>query len=79
MSDLPADRRAPHPDRLPEDHPAFARILAAHEAALAAGEDGYLDPVTGLFVLTAGFLWERGFCCASGCRHCPYVARDEPA
>jgi hypothetical protein len=79
MSELPADRRRPHPDRLSRDHPAFDRILAEHEAALAVGDDGYLDPVTGLFVLTAGFLWERGFCCESGCRHCPYVARDETA
>lgn len=79
MSDLPPDRRRPHPDRLPPEHPAFARIVAAHDAALSAGDDGYLDPATGLFVLTAGFLWERGFCCASGCRHCPWVDRDAPA
>ncbi|HYF46512.1 MAG TPA: DUF5522 domain-containing protein [Acidimicrobiales bacterium] len=63
----------PHPARLPVDHPARAAVLAAHGAALAAGEPGYVDPATGLFVMTAGYLAERGTCCDSGCRHCPYV------
>ena len=26
----------------------------------------------GKFVLTSFFLWNRGFCCRNGCRHCPY-------
>ena len=66
----------PHPARLPGDHPDRERILAAHRAALADGETGYLDPVSGLFVLTAGFLAGRGTCCGRGCRHCPYL--DDP-
>ena len=44
----------------------------AHDAAVAAGEAGYLDPDTGLFVLTATYLADRGTCCGNGCRHCPY-------
>jgi hypothetical protein len=48
-------------------------ILAAHEAAMAASEPGYADPVTSLFVFTASYLAERGYCCENGCRHCPYV------
>lgn len=48
------------------------RITEAHDRAVAAGEDGYFDPDTGLFVLTAAFLAARGSCCDSGCRHCPY-------
>ena len=63
----------PHPSRLPLDHPGRAEILAEHAAALAEGRPGYLDPDTGLFVLTAGFLAARGTCCDRGCRHCPYV------
>lgn len=63
----------PHPDRLPLGHPRRAEILAAHAAALAAGEPGYLDPDTGLFVQTAATLAERGTCCDQGCRHCPYL------
>jgi hypothetical protein len=49
-----------------------ADVVAAHEAAIAAGADGYLDPRTGLFVMTAAYLAARGSCCDSGCRHCPY-------
>jgi hypothetical protein len=63
----------PHPSRLAPDHPRRAEILTSHAAALATGQAGYLDPQTGLFVLTAGFLADRGTCCARGCRHCPYV------
>jgi len=63
----------PHPSRLGADHPARAAILAAHAEAVDAGELGYLDPVTGLFVLTAATLAARGTCCGQGCRHCPYV------
>ena len=45
---------------------------AAHDAAEAAGDGGYLDPHSGLFVLTATYLRDRGTCCGNGCRHCPY-------
>ncbi len=75
MSGEPAPRapEEPHPSRLAPDAPHRAAILAAHNRALAAGEPGYLDPVTGLFVLTAAYLAAAGACCDSGCRHCPYV------
>jgi len=63
----------PHPSRLDLQHPRRSAILAAHENALAAGWPGYLDPDSGLFVLTAGFLRDRGYCCGRGCRHCPYL------
>jgi len=63
----------PHPSRLPEDHPRRAEILARHAGALADGSAGYVDPDTGLFVLTAAYLRDRGYCCGRGCRHCPYV------
>lgn len=77
MSDLPEGLRVPHPDRLDPDHPAYARIIAAHERALDGGEAGYVDPHSGFFVFTAGYLWDRGFCCENGCRHCPYLDQDE--
>ena len=64
----------PHADRLPPDHPRYAQILRAHDEALRAGADTYVDPASGLVVLTAGYLARRGFCCESGCRHCPYLA-----
>lgn len=64
----------PHPDRLSPDHPDYESIVRAHAAALQDGADTYVDPPTGLTVLTAGYLASRGFCCDSGCRHCPYRA-----
>jgi hypothetical protein len=63
----------PHPSRLAPDHPRRDEILAAHRAAMADGQPGYLDPETGLFVLTAVYLAGRAECCHSGCRHCPYL------
>jgi hypothetical protein len=63
----------PHPARLPPDAPQRDAILAAHRKAIDTGEPGYADPATGLFVFTAAYLVERGTCCDSGCRHCPYV------
>jgi hypothetical protein len=63
----------PHPQRLAPDHPRRAEILSRHRSALQAGQAGYADPDTGLFVLTAGFLADRGTCCERGCRHCPYL------
>jgi hypothetical protein len=75
MKELPAERplTEPHPSRLAPDHPHRTAILEAHAAALARGDGGYLDPPTGLFVFTAGYLVDRGHCCSTGCRHCPYV------
>jgi len=37
---------------------------------LIEGIDYYLE--NGLMVLTEQYLRERGYCCTSGCRHCPY-------
>lgn len=71
LDDRPLSR--PATQRLPMTAPDRDRILAAHDAALAAGEPMYRDPVSGLFVLTAGYLADRGSCCTRGCRHCPYV------
>jgi hypothetical protein len=64
----------PHPDRLSPARPDYQRILEAHAAALDRGLTSYVDPLSGLSVLTAGYLADRGSCCDSGCRHCPYVA-----
>jgi hypothetical protein len=34
------------------------------------GKDYYLE--NGYLVFTAKFLRDRGYCCLSGCRNCPY-------
>lgn len=49
-----------------------SKINKIHERACANEEDTYLDPETGLVVMTAWWLAQRGFCCNGGCRHCPY-------
>jgi ATP-binding cassette subfamily B (MDR/TAP) protein 1 len=43
-----------------------------HEEACQKGLKTYLDPETGYQVFTAIAHKERGRCCGSGCRHCPY-------
>ncbi len=42
---------------------------------LQEGKDYYID--NGLYVFTAQYLQERGYCCQSGCRHCPYGYKKE--
>ncbi|MGB0864422.1 MAG: DUF5522 domain-containing protein [Saprospiraceae bacterium] len=35
------------------------------------GEDYYINEA-GLYVFTAKYLKERGYCCGNGCKHCPF-------
>ena len=45
----------------------------AETASLRQLEEGYDYYVeNGLMVFMAEFLKRRGYCCESGCRHCPY-------
>lgn len=46
-------------------------------AKLIEGEHYYLDPETGFVVFTAKHHLLRGYCCNSGCRHCPYKKNAE--
>ena len=39
------------------------------------GEDYYLE--NGLVVMTAAYHRKRGYCCGSGCRHCPYLPKHQ--
>jgi len=52
-----------------------SEVVEAHDAAVRAAEDGYVDPRTGFLVFTSAYLLVRGECCGSGCRHCPYPQR----
>jgi hypothetical protein len=60
------------PMREPRPNPADDAQERAHAEAVARGDETYVDPVTGYFVLTEATLRARGTCCGSGCRHCPY-------
>ncbi len=53
-------------------NPLPPHVRAAHDEADARRAPGYIDPDTGLFVMTTGHLTRRGYCCGNGCRHCPY-------
>ena len=69
----------PHPARFDPGAPGYDAALRAHDAAVQAGQAGYLDPGSGLFVMTAAYLIDRGSCCHSGCRHCPYLGATRSA
>lgn len=62
----------PRIDRLDPADPDYGPAMEAHNTAVDAGLEGYVDPESGLFVMTAYYLAERGWCCGRGCRHCPY-------
>jgi len=65
-------RTTPHPSRLDPSRPDVEEIRRRHDAAVSSGLSTYRDPATGYTVMTATYLAERGYCCNSGCRHCPW-------
>ena len=69
------DATAMAPTELPNDveQTLAPHIRAAHDAAMAKGDTLYEDPDTGLRVFTRQAHIERGRCCGSRCRHCPYL------
>ena len=42
---------------------------------LTEGVDFYWE--NGLMVFTGAYLLRRGYCCQSGCRHCPYEKTED--
>ncbi|PNJ50105.1 uncharacterized protein C1orf53 homolog [Pongo pygmaeus] len=64
--------RAARPSVSEELTAAERRIAELHAAACAAGQLNYVDPATGYVVLTQIAHLQRGECCGSACRHCPY-------
>ncbi|XP_007539815.1 uncharacterized protein C1orf53 homolog [Erinaceus europaeus] len=66
---------AAEPGRQPTSEeltPEERRIADLHSAACEAGQLNYVDPATGYLVLTKLAHLQRGQCCGSACRHCPY-------
>ena len=62
-----------HPEAFPWDGPASAyqRVdVSLLKGSLEEGKDYYQEG--GAMVFTASYLQRRGYCCDSGCRHCPY-------
>ena len=66
----------PHRQRLDTRTAGYGRILEQHRLAVELGFSMYRDPLSGAMVMTASYLAERGYCCNSGCRHCPYLGAD---
>ena len=56
----------------------FETWTQAHREALRRGATWYADPATGLAVFTERAHEQRGWCCGSGCRHCPWVDEKTP-
>ena len=56
---------------LPKPVPDISDFPASSEPSLVEGEDFYMEGAA--MVFTAKFLSRRGYCCESGCRHCPYA------
>lgn len=42
---------------------------------LVEGVDYYLE--NGYWVFTEHYLRKRGYCCGSGCHHCPYTKKPQ--
>lgn len=63
----------PLPERLAPGHRWYEEVMRRHGDAVRAGLPVYTDPTSGFSVFTAKFLADRGYCCESGCRHCPYA------
>ncbi len=60
-----------------------ALVSQLHAEAVAQGQPKYVDPFRTtdagepLLVSTELRHIERGYCCRSACRHCPYGYKDE--
>jgi hypothetical protein len=52
-----------------------SRTNNPNPAPLREGIDYYIE--NGRYVFTEHFLRQRGYCCQSGCRHCPYGFQKE--
>ncbi len=63
----------PHASRLAADDVRLTEILERHRTAVESNLPTYADPLSGFSVFTAAFLARRGYCCESGCRHCPFA------
>lgn len=51
------------------------QIEELHRSAVTRGDQYYIDPLTGFFVMTEIHHLDRGTCCTNNCRHCPF--RDQ--
>jgi len=62
---------------VPESGPTEVLNQQATLPLLKEGRDYYVEG--GAMVFTAAYHLRRGYCCGSGCRHCPYDQKPVPA
>lgn len=48
--------------------------LTAKKMPQLSDDEYYIE--NGFYVFTEKYLKRRGYCCDSGCRHCPYKEQD---
>ncbi len=58
-------------------HDNKAKDLPRNSKQLVEGIDYYIENT--FFVFTAWHHLRRGYCCKSGCRHCPYGFKKQTA
>jgi hypothetical protein len=46
--------------------------ITSNQSAQASGEQDYYYSPEGFIVFTEKYHLKRGYCCQSGCKHCPY-------
>jgi hypothetical protein len=63
----------PNPPPTRTSLPAPDRATAESESELSPEDFYYEGPY---LVFTAAYHRKRGYCCNSGCRHCPYGEED---
>ncbi|TAF34080.1 MAG: hypothetical protein EAZ67_04785 [Cytophagales bacterium] len=56
-------------------HSRTKKNMRSAQKALVENVDFYMEG--SYMVFTATYLSERGYCCKSACRHCPYGFRRE--
>ncbi|MFY7972536.1 MAG: DUF5522 domain-containing protein [Flavobacteriales bacterium] len=46
--------------------------ITSNQSAQTSGEQDYYYSPEGFIVFTEKYHLKRGYCCQSGCKHCPY-------
>ena len=64
------------PKDLPRVPPEPDTLIEEGLSAAESDEDCYLDGP--YLVFTEAFHLKRGYCCQSGCRHCPWKDKESP-
>eukprot|EP00045_Choanoeca_perplexa_P009916 m.98360 g.98360 ORF g.98360 m.98360 type:complete len:336 (+) comp15079_c0_seq1:1122-2129(+) len=75
LQDTPVRQMAGLPEVEDIESPSWVTL---HQEACARQDKFYTDPTSGLLVMTEVVHRQRGRCCGSGCRHCPYTHENVP-